>query len=96
MAVETPTMTLVSERLQRSKVRKDLETYLREARTQIERDPQAGAEGAQRLTWDDVAFEIRKHTDVRVVRESVRSWALRYGIKDETPEGGSTTDESAA
>lgn len=75
-------MKLVSERLQRSKLHKDLKTYLADARTKVEKAPQAGAKGTPRLTWDDVAFELRSITGERVVRESARTWALRYAVAE--------------
>jgi hypothetical protein len=76
--VETPTMALVSERLQH-KVGKDLKTYLTEARNE---QVDQGDGTMARATWDDVAFNIRTVTGMRVVRESVRNWAQRYGIKE--------------
>ena len=87
---ETPTMQLVSDRLQRSKARTNLEAFLKAAR--------AKTEDHKPETWDDIAFEIRSHTGTRVVRESVRSWAIRYGIDPVRPSNqpGDTTDEPAA
>lgn len=82
---ETPTMTLVSTLLQ-AKVNKDLETFLREARERT-------ARGEDRDTWDDVAFNLRTITGVRVVRESTRNWAQRYGIKE--PEHDYGVDQEA-
>lgn len=88
--IETPTMRVVSALLEKSRARQDLRTYLTGGvREMVERRK---SDTHPRVTWDDLVFEIRlltggrdRYTGERVVRESVRSWALRYGITDPTP-----------
>lgn len=69
---ETPTMLLVSDRLRAAGLG-TLEHYLASARKRQK-------DGIPESTWDDIAFEIRTVTGVRVVRESARMWADRYGL----------------
>ncbi len=52
----------------------DLKTFLSDAR--------AKATANDQDSWDDVAFTLRVRTGFRAVRESVRTWANRYGIKE--------------
>jgi hypothetical protein len=69
--IETDRMTLVSERL-KDKEGLDLRAF-------IERERTAGGDGA---TWDDIAFNIRTITGMRITRESARGWGTRYGIPE--------------
>lgn len=76
--IETPTMQMISERLKNTDGR-DLRTYLEEKRHEM---VDLGDGTKVRATWDDLAFWIRTVTGKRVVRESVRNWADRYGIQE--------------
>jgi hypothetical protein len=86
--IETPTMQMISERLKNTDGR-DLRTYLEQRRAEMVDQ----GDGTQvRATWDDLAFWIRTVTGKRVVRESVRNWADRYGIKDPEHDYGVDAD----
>lgn len=64
-----------------------LREYLEWARDQLNED-------GTKWTWDDIAFDLRVKTGQRIVRESVRQWADRYGLlpakaeDEETPAEG--------
>jgi hypothetical protein len=124
--IETPTMQMISDRLDREHFTVDpdalrtlypevfadtrvvqhepgmpLRTYLEQRRHEM---VDLGDGTQVRATWDDLAFWIRTVTGKRVVRESVRNWASRYGIQepehdygvnaDDMPSGGETRDDN--
>jgi len=75
---ESRTMQVVSLKLQAA-VGKNLKEFLTEKRGAT---VDLGDGTKVRATWDDVAFWIREATGERVVRESARNWAQRYGIPE--------------
>lgn len=82
---DTPTMRLVAELL-RQEGHESLREYLEWARTQTNED-------GTKWTWDDIAFDVRTKTGQRVVRESIRQWADRYGLLPAKAEGEDTPAE---
>ncbi len=93
--VESMTMQVFSALIQ-AKDGRDLKTYLVErSKEQVD----LGDGSTTPATWDDLAFWIRELTGRRVVRESVRTWAIRYGIvpdpKAKTDEGDAAQDGQA-
>ena len=73
--VETAKMQLVSLKLEAAG-KGTLRDYLAKAR-EVQED------SLPRATWDDIAFDLWTQTEVKVVRESVRMWAEKYGLLEQ-------------